>query len=54
MNTPKIHLLIPLKQPVRGITHKAKCQRAFKFSTGRQLRGTMNPNEVTCTKCKGR
>ncbi len=28
-NGPKIHLLIPLKQVINGITHKAKCQRAF-------------------------
>lgn len=52
-NGPKIHLLIPLKQPVNGIAYKAKCQRAFKFSTGRQLRGTENLAEVTCSKCLG-
>lgn len=51
---PKIHLLIPLKQPVNGIAYKAKCQRAFAFNTGRQLRGTENPAKVTCAKCLGR
>jgi len=51
--TPKIHYLIPLSKTVNGITHKAKCQRAFSFHTGRQLRGTLVVSEVTCEKCKG-
>lgn len=50
--TPKIHLLIPLPKPVDGVTHRAACQRAFTFRTGRQLRGTLDTAQVTCEKCK--
>lgn len=48
---PKIHLLIPLQIPAMGITHRAACQRAFRWSTGKQLRGSESRSEVTCTKC---
>jgi len=48
---PKTHLLIPLARPVNGIAFRAKCQRAFRFNTGKQLRGSLKHEEVTCSKC---
>lgn len=48
----KIHYLVPLTKPLMGITHKAACQRAYSFATGKQLRGTEDVKDVTCEKCK--
>lgn len=50
--TPKIHYLIPLSHPQMGIEFKAACQRAFRLSTGKQLRGSRDLAEVTCSKCR--
>jgi len=49
----RIHQLVRLPKPTaEGITHRALCQRSFRLETGKQLRGSENPKEVTCSRCR--